>query len=232
MRNLFFLALILLLAPPVLASQPPAPAASSSAEEQLSGSLEALRQRFSIRQSTLSSVQRKGKAKEEIWEGVLQSSSLPPNVSLEVTLPVEGDRFAVPEGLAERIERVAALPLSVPWFKAFVEQHPGIEVILYFDTDRSLPPLWLRMFTDSMNQGNEEQKALGAEVARSAAAVSFLRVRGGEDRWSRWIVLPDRRMILWEYHGDGVLEGRVPACVQVPCRVGLLVPPEGRFGAP
>jgi hypothetical protein len=217
-RSLLALVSLILLSGPLL-----------FAAERLAGSLEALRQRFSIRQSSISSLQVRGKGTKEIWEGVLQSSSLPSTVSLQVSLPVEGDRFAVPEGLAERMERVAALPFAVPWFKAFVEQHPGIEVILRFETDRSLPPEWLHMFVHDMNQGNAEQKALGGEVERAAAEVTFLQVRSSDDRWSRWIVFPDRRMVLWDYHGDGVLEGRVPACSLMPCRVGALATAEGRF---
>ena len=198
-------------------------------EERLGGSLDALRQRFSIRQSSISSLQKRGKAPEEIWEGVLQSSSLPAAVSIEATLPVEENRLAVPAGIAERIERAAALPFSVPWLKAYVEQHPGVEVIVRFETDRSLPPSWLRLFVDQMNLGNAEQKALGEAVAHAAAAVSFFQMKKDEDRWSRWIVFPDRRMILWDYHGDGVLDGRVPPCSLVPCRVGALATAEGRF---
>jgi hypothetical protein len=220
MRNLSLLALILLLAPSRLTAQTP---------DQLGDSLSALQQRFSIRQSSVSSVQKKGKPKEEIWEGVLQSSSLPAVVTIQVSLPVEGSRAVAPEGIAERIERAAALPFAVPWFKAFVEQHPGIEVIIRFETDRSLPPQWLRLFVDQMNQGNAEQKALGEEVAHAAAAVSFFQVKKDEDRWSRWIIFPDRRMILWDYHGDGVLDGRVPPCSLVPCRVGALASAEGQF---
>jgi hypothetical protein len=219
MRSFFLPALLLVLTPVQLAAQP----------DQLGDSLAPLKQHFSIRQSSVSSVQKKGKPKKEIWEGVLQSSALPAAVTLQVTLPVEGNRAVAPEGLVERIERAAALPFSVPWFKTFVEQHSGIEVIVHFETDRSLPPLWLRLFVDQMDQGNAEQKALGAEVTGAAAEVSFLQVRRDEDRWSRWIVFPDRRMILWDYHGDGVLDGRVPACSLVPCRVGALVSPEGRF---
>lgn len=219
-RSLYLLILILLLASIPLAAQPP---------EQLGDSLKALQQRFSIRQSAVSSIQKKGKPKEEIWEGVLQSSSLPAAVTLQVTLPVEGGRVVAPEAIVERIERAAALPFSVSWFKAFVEQHPGNEVIIHFETDRSLPPLWLRQFVDQMNQGNAEQKALGEAVAHAAAEVSFFQMKKDEDRWSRWIVFPDRRMVLWDYHGDGVLEGRVPACSLVPCRVGALASAEGRF---
>jgi len=229
MRSLSLPALLLVLAPYCLAAQPPTTAAPLPVEDQLGDSLNALKQRFSIRQSSVSSVQKKGKAKEEIWEGVLQSSSLPSAVTVQVTLPVEGGRVVASEVIAERIERAAALPFSVPWFKAFVEQHPGIEVIVRFETDRSLPSLWLRQFVDQMNQGTAEQKALGAEVAGAAAEVSFFQMKRDEDRWSRWIVFPDRRMILWDYHGDGVLDGRVPACSLVPCRVGAVATVEGTF---
>jgi hypothetical protein len=216
-RSLHLLILTLVLAPPLRAQEP------------LGDSLKALQQRFSIRQSSVSSIQKKGKPKEEIWEGVLQSSSLPPAVTLQVTLPVEGGRVVAPEAIAERIERAAALPFSVPWLKAFVAQHAGIEVIVHFETDRSLPPLWLRQLVEQMDQGNAEQKALGEAVAHAAAEVSFFQMKKDEDRWSRWIVFPDRRVVLWDYHGDGVLDGRVPACSLVPCRVGALATAEGRF---
>lgn len=219
MRNLTLLALILLLAPLPLAAQPP----------ELGDSLKALQQRFSIRRSSVSSIQKKGKPKEEIWEGTLQSASLPSAVTLQVTLPVEGGRVVASEVIAERIERAAALPFSVPWLKAHVEQHSGIEVIVHFETDRSLPPLWLRQFVEQMDQGNAEQKALGEAVAHAAAEVSFFQIKKDEDRWSRWIVFPDRRVVLWDYHGDGVLDGRVPACTLVPCRVGALATAEGNF---
>jgi hypothetical protein len=216
-RSFHHLVLILLLAPALHAQEP------------FGDSLGTLKQRFTIRQSSVSSVQKKGKPKEEIWEGVLQSSSLPPVVTLQVTLPVRGGRVVAPDGIAERIERMAALPFSVSWFKTLVEQHAGVEVIVHFETDRSLPPLWLRQFVDQMNQGTAEQKALGAEVAGAAAEVSFFQMKRDEDRWSRWIVFPDRRMVLWDYHGDGVLDGRVPACSLVPCRVGALASAAGRF---
>lgn len=216
-RGLPLLILTLLLAPPLHAQDP------------LADSLSPLKQRFSIRQSAVSAIERRGKPKEEVWEGVLQSSSLPPAVTFQVSLPVKDGRVVVPEGVAEKIERAATLPLSVPWFKAFVEQHPNVEINVRFETDRSLPPSWLRLFVDEMNLGNAEQKALGEAVAHAAGEVSFFQVKKEEDRWSRWIVFPDRRMVLWDYHGDGLLEGRVPPCSPVPCRVGALATAEGRF---
>ena len=188
-----------------------------------------MQQRFTIRQSSVSSIQKKGKPKEEIWEGTLQSSSLPSAVTIQVTLPVEGGRVAASGAIVERIERAAALPFSISWLKALVEQHAGVEVIVHFETDRSLPPLWLRQFVEQMGQGNAEQKALGAAVAHAAAEVSFFQIKKDEDRWSRWIVFPDRRVVLWDYHGDGVLDGRVPACSLVPCRVGAVATVEGTF---
>jgi len=57
MRSLSLLILTLLLAPAHLAAQP----------DPLGNSLDALQQRFTIRQAAVSSVQKKGKAKEEIW---------------------------------------------------------------------------------------------------------------------------------------------------------------------
>jgi hypothetical protein len=202
----------------------------AGAEDRIGPSLAVLRQRFDIQESMVVTLE-EGDRKVTTWEGKLHASDLadlPHGTTFQVSLPVEGDHLVAPRETMDRLDRVAALPLSIPWFRAALDRHPGAKVTLYFDQDRSLSPHERELFTDDMNEGNEEQDALGDEVERLAAAVTRLDVSEGKDQWSRWIALPDRRMILWSYKGDQVLDWKLAKCPR-PCVAGWVVHENGEL---
>jgi len=136
------------------------------------------------------------------WNAMLQRSDLPQNIMIGVSLPYDHDRLVTFESFLKNIDSFVALSLSVPWLEKYLREHRDVRMEIRFVTDRSASPKLVSYFL-------ETAKALGAEplaakvtpVLDKSAFVEF------QDRsgWSRWLVLPDRRMILFDFQGDAVL---------------------------
>lgn len=195
------------------------------AEDRLGRSLDVVRQRYTISESSVVSLPQ-GETKVTTWDATLTGGGLPPSVAVRVSLAVEGDHLVAPEQALERIERAAVLPLSLPWFRATLAEHPDAEVVIHFEKDRSFSPQWLELFTDTMAAGSEEQEALAEELTRSAAEAVRLDVFQGEGQLSRWVAFPDRRMVLWDYRGEQMLDWTLPKCAEL-CRAGRVVGGDG-----
>jgi hypothetical protein len=95
--------------------------------------------------------------------------------------------------------------LSVEWLARQIAEHPETEFEIRFVGERSFSVQAQESFL-------EDLKAFGAsglkpEILSELEKSVFLQV--AEKRrasWSRWLILPDKRMILWQIRGDSALK--------------------------
>lgn len=138
-----------------------------------------------------------GKAKgphEENLEATLRQPSLPPNVAEDVALLFHDGRIEGLSELPDRIGPYVTLALSVPWLNEYRANHPEQKMYIRFVHDRSFSDKAMQNFTADMKRLGKE--SLADEVARvqDKVALAFL------DYGSDWIILPDKRMILWRHY--------------------------------
>lgn len=138
-----------------------------------------------------------GRAKgphEENLLATLRQPSLPPNVAEDVALLFHDGRIEGVSELPDRIGPSVALALSVPWLSEYRATHPEQKMYIRFVHDRSFSDKAMQNFTADMKQLGKE--SLADEVARVQDKVALVFLDYGSD----WIILPDKRMILWRHY--------------------------------
>lgn len=131
---------------------------------------------------------------EENLLTTLRQPSLPPNVGVDVALLFRDGKIEGVSELAERIGPYATLALSVPWLNEYCARHPDQKMYIRFVHNRSFSEKAMQNFTADMKQLGKE--SLADEVARVQDKVALVFLDYGSD----WIVLPDKRMILWRHY--------------------------------
>jgi hypothetical protein len=131
---------------------------------------------------------------EENLLATFRQPSLPPNVAEDVALLCRDGKIEGASELAERIGPYVTLALSVPWLNEYRANHPAQKMYIRFVHDRSFSDKAMQNFTADMKQLGKE--SLADEVARVQDKVALVFLDYGSD----WIVLPDKRMILWRHY--------------------------------
>ena len=104
----------------------------------------------------------------------------------------DGTVYGVDQFLRDA-SRYEDLALSVPWLAKLREEQPKWGTSLLWVHDKSLSDKALQNFAADMHALGKD--ALVNEVRHAQSQVAVLNVSYGD--W--WLVLPDRRMILWRY---------------------------------
>jgi hypothetical protein len=131
---------------------------------------------------------------EENLLATLRRPSLPPQIAEDVALLFQDGKIEGVEDLAERLAPYEALAFSVPWLKRYLTDH--LEQLMYirFVHDRSLSAKAMQNFAADMKKLGRESLADEVASVQDRAALVFL------DYGSDWIILPDKRMILWRHY--------------------------------
>jgi len=137
---------------------------------------------------------------------MLLRKDLPENILIGVSLPYDHDRLVTFDSFLKNMDSFVALALSVPWLEKYLLEHRDVRMEIRFVTDRSASPKLVSYFL-------ETAKALGAEPLAASVTPSLDQSAFVEfqerDGSSRWLVLPDRRMILFDFQGDAVLRWKI-----------------------
>jgi hypothetical protein len=96
--------------------------------------------------------------------------------------------------LAEIIAPYEALALSVPWLNRYLADHPEQNMYIRLVHDRSFSAIAMQNFAADMKKLGKESLASEVAMIQDKAALVFL------DYGSNWVVLPDKRMILWKHY--------------------------------
>jgi len=131
---------------------------------------------------------------EENLNATLRRPSLAPHVAEDVALLFHDGRIDGAEDLAERIAPYEALAFSVPWLNLYLADHPDQPLYIRFVHDRSFSPKAMQNFAADMKALGKESLADEVVAVQDHAALVFL------DYGSDWIILPDKRMILWRHY--------------------------------
>jgi hypothetical protein len=131
---------------------------------------------------------------EEHLEATLRKPSLPPNVADDVVLLFHDGSIDGVGDLAERLAPYEALALSVPWLNAYRAQHPEMLLHVRYVDDRSFSTKAMQSFAADMKELGKQSLADEVAANQDKAALVFL------DYGSFWIILPDKRMILWRHY--------------------------------
>lgn len=135
----------------------------------------------------------KGKGEEENLHATLQRSDFPKNFYDTVILLYKGGQVSGAEEFIRNAGRREQLVLSVPWLVQLCAKYPRLGISLLWVHGQSFSDKAMQNFAADMHVlGND---GLAEEVRRVQQDVALLNVNYGD----YWLVLPDRRMVLWRY---------------------------------
>jgi hypothetical protein len=135
----------------------------------------------------------KGKGEEENLHATLQRSDFPKNFYDTVILLYKDRQVSGAEEFIHNAGRQEQLVLSVPWVVQVLAKYPRLGISLLWVHDQSLSDKAMRNFAADMHALGKGD--LAEEVRRVQKDVALLNVSYGD----YWLVLPDRRMVLWRY---------------------------------
>jgi hypothetical protein len=159
------------------------------------------------------------------WMARLSRPAWPRNLSIDAFLPRDGRAQVDVEPLARTADDLGRAVLDLPWLASALRDPRSPGASIRFAGGRSLAPALA-------DQVDRELRAHGREEAADAilaAGPGAVLLRVGISGWpvSTWVLLPDRRAVLWRFGGTTVLghdpagwpswsQGPEPICYQRP----------------
>jgi hypothetical protein len=170
---------------------------------------------------------------EENLHTTLTRAGFPPPFHDSVILLHENGRVTGAEEFLRRAGPYEELVLSVPWLSRLLAKYPQWGIDLVWVHDRPFSDKAMKQFAADMHQLGKDD--LADEVRKVQDDVALVNVGHGD----YWIVMPDRRMVLWRYESVSGLLGfkqmqfMVRRCTRYQgvtggC-VGAVVSPEGEM---
>jgi hypothetical protein len=135
----------------------------------------------------------KGKGEEENLHATLQRSAFPKNFYDTVILLYKDGEVSGAEEFIRNAKDDEDLVLSVPWLVQLWAKYPRLGISLLWVHNQSFSDKAMQNFAADMHALGKD--GLANEVRRVQQDVALLNVSYGD----YWVVLPDRRMILWRY---------------------------------
>jgi len=137
------------------------------------------------------------------WNAKLQRKDLPSNVIIGVSLRYISNRLETFDVFLEKIDKIVEHTLSIPWLSKYIAAKPETEFEIRFVEDRSFSPRGYENFLEDLEVFGPN--SLNSELKSELEESVFLQVSEKfPSQWSRWLILPDKRMILWQIKGESV----------------------------
>ncbi|HYE24571.1 MAG TPA: hypothetical protein VEG32_05150, partial [Clostridia bacterium] len=170
---------------------------------------------------------------EENLHALVTKSSFPKGLLENVILLYKDGRILGVNDFLQGASRYEDLVLSVPWLSRLRATYPKWATTLLWVHDKSFTDKAVRNFVADMHVLGKD--ALADEVSRTQTDIAVLTVSYGD----YWLVLPDKRMVLWRYQSVSGLLGFKPSQFSVKeCTdyqgvtggcVGAVVSPDGKL---
>ncbi len=171
-------------------------------EEKTPKELKELRKSFEVQTAFIYEKEGDG-----FFSAILRRKDFPKNFSILLELPYEKGAIKNIDVFNEKIESYKNLVFSVNWLKNYIFVHPEEEFRLNFDTDSSFGASLENEFYEQINSTNK--KKLVDEVKINQEKISAIQV-GGKYFFSEWLILPNKKMILFRYnYFDSLMKWKV-----------------------
>lgn len=176
------------------------------AEGKIGPYLEQLRGKFTIRKAAITPYHNvdygqptiNGNTSEKNLEAQLTAEGFPPNFNVAAVLEFKDNEVLNAGGLLRDVWRYVTLIDEIPWLKEFIVAHPDEVFNLRFVHDRSFSRKAMDAFAEDMRTHGKAD--LAEQVASVQDRIALLAV-GKLYPKAYWLVMPDRRLILWRFSG-------------------------------
>lgn len=178
-------------------------------EEKAAPALQEIRANYRLRTAQIASVYsiyygkewKNDEPKETNLIADMDLARWPKNFSLCATLELRDRKVPGVDGFIRNAPAYETLALSVPWLASFLSNRPKVHIELEFVQDASLAGRGLKIFAADMRAIHRD--SIARRVLSVHNQVALLVIEESERVFTRsyWIVLPNRKMILWRFSG-------------------------------
>jgi hypothetical protein len=130
---------------------------------------------------------------EENLHVVLRQASFPPSFSESAIFLYRDGKVSGTEDFLLNAGKYEELVFSVPWLKSLAAEYPAYKIELFWVHDRSFSEKAMSLFAADMNAMGKS--VLVDEVRAEQDKIALITIRYGD----YWLVLPDKKMVLWRY---------------------------------
>ncbi|MEP6902359.1 MAG: hypothetical protein ABJA66_11450 [Actinomycetota bacterium] len=128
---------------------------------------------------------------------ILRKNDFPKSFSIQLKLPIQNEKVENLSTFQNKIDSYQDLVFSVSWLKNYIESGKR-NVELRFITNRSFSEKAMKKFAEDMNKIGKNE--LVSEVEKEKENIALIGVGGGLEYYqSYWLVLPNKKVILWRY---------------------------------
>jgi len=165
------------------------------------------------------------------WNADLKAQNLPAYMHLDVSLTYNNGRLPGADRFLARIDDYVALVRSVPWLAEFMSQHPNNKLELHYGPERSFDRE--AVLSDLAKELRDHRKnVLADRLIGEVDKCALLQIEASAGRWSRWVVFPNREMLLWCFSGDSDLKWKAAQLDGWDCGgllrcTGVVIEPDG-----
>jgi hypothetical protein len=119
-------------------------------------------------------------------------------VLINASLPYEHEKVSNVVGFLKGAERLEDVMLATPWLKTAMTDHPDLRYELTFANDRFFGEKSMQEFLADVGPN----RSLVDEIKAAPQDIGLLRVHRGRASEDYWLILPDRRMVIWRFSGE------------------------------
>lgn len=173
---------------------------------------------------------------QENLHATLRRLGLPSQVSFALVLLDQDGRIEGVDEFLRSAPKYETLALSLPWLNDFMREHNKVPIRISYVHNASFGERAMQMFAADMHSIGKD--ALVEEIKARQSDIALL-ITGMTYAESYWLVMPDKRMVLWRYAGpSGLLKWKPNDFVAGKCSayapvsggcVGAVVSPDGEL---
>ena len=175
------------------------------AENKARDTLNALKQNYRIVSAEINSNHdfdfgdeyEKDKILEKDIHLMLKKTNSPISFSIQLKLPIQNEKVENLDNFQNKINKYQDLIFSIPWLKNYIESGKR-NVELRFIKNRSFSEKAMKKFAADMNKIGKSELISGVE--KEQENIALIGVGGGLEYYqSFWLILPNKKVILWRY---------------------------------
>lgn len=128
---------------------------------------------------------------------MLKKTNSPVSFSIQLKLPIQNEKVENLDNFQNKINKYQDLIFSIPWLKNYIESGKR-NVELRFIKNRSFSEKAMKKFAADMNKIGKSELISGVE--KEQENIALIGVGGGLEYYqSFWLILPNKKVILWRY---------------------------------
>ena len=134
-------------------------------------------------------------------KATLISPTLPENVVIDGKFSLRGTKMNPTDPLVNKAPQLISTLKSSGWFYDYLNKNPSVTAVISFANDRSFTDRAQNFFQNDTKIFIDKNKL--RDIVKDAVLLTVYEEKG---KYSRWIILPDGRVVLWHYKGSGALK--------------------------